>query len=615
MPRTPRTQAHALRSLLLGAAVIPATLLGVGTLSGCRDENDPATWAAELSDPTKQTSAVKRLKQFYEDALTRSCSGKTDKPSEACAATKKDRQAPNVKAVLDKIVEPMTKVCLETGLTPKSRSELIGVLADAQDERADACLKKTIEDYKAESPSKENEADVQQIVRGVLASKRKTLGPSILKLFTSLKTSKAKTAGLYQEVLNAMLLVADKANEDTFVELLGRPILDPTDAMATQDEIYWQTGAARALGNLRSEKAVTPLLKLLLTPAKAGVHSSALIALVKIGQPAVAPTEALLKGDAKDLIQHSTDEQIKVAEKDKDGKVSAANLKKAEKAYIEMAAQVLGNLGSESSVKPLLSALEKADDLTKVFIAMQLPLLPKTPETIAAFQKVFEEAKADLEFPNGGRVRPALYEAASGFGDAGLVPWIVKTASEAKGEQADLDQLRSPALLTVMKLAKPDQLGELDKLAGLKAQDAEDENKKKIENTVGKSFEKELKAVKELLGECKDGVDCYLAKLTDGAVQEKAQQIKGIKAAYMIAMFGDDATRAKLVELIPKIDNDAIRYTAQNALQILAPKGDGDAADKLLARLEKAEEQKDQESIQNYSLFRQTAARLRARMP
>jgi hypothetical protein len=131
--------------------------------------------------------------------------------------------------------------------------------------------------------------------------------------------------------------------------------------------------------------------------------------------------------------------------------------------------------------------------------------------------------------------------------------------------------------------------------------------------TIGKSYESEFNQAKELLKNCKEDVKCYVAKISDPASQEKKGQFTGIKSAIMVGMLGDEATKAELLGALPKITNASVRITTLSALEVLSPKGDNAAADKLLEMHKKAEEAKDEELIKAYSVFPQAAARLRAR--
>src|SRR5882724_6317140 len=123
MMRTARTIGPLIRALLFttaGALAVGATTVG---MVGCQDENAPETHVKKLSDPIQKPAAVKRLIQFFEDAMTRA---------------NKDRNDANVKALLDKIVEPLTKSYVDGQLDDRTRIDLIKFLSDARDPRAKA---------------------------------------------------------------------------------------------------------------------------------------------------------------------------------------------------------------------------------------------------------------------------------------------------------------------------------------------------------------------------------------------------------------------------------------------------------------------------------------------
>lgn len=601
MLRKAHRSSSLVRSLLLGVAItLGAGAIG-GTMTGCRDENDPMTYVGDLKDASKQPVAIKRIIQFYEDAMTRD---------------KKDKNGPTVKPLLDQIVAPMNEVCLDPNLQPRVRSTVVKFLSDVRDARAEGCYKKVLDEYKPD----QTEEDVQNVLRAVAAMKHKPLAAQVMKVFTNVKFSKPKVKQIGKDLTNAVLAVVDTAQEDELIKLLDAPI-DLKVEENVHDQAFWQTVAARALGDLKSAKAVRPLMKVILSPTKGPVSNTALVALVKIGKPAVAPAEALLKGEDKELVDYSTAEALKGADgdasaKDKDGKIKKEIREAAEKAYLSNAAQILGALGADSSSGPLLGALEKADDQTKVIISLVLPLVPKTTATIDAYKATFDKSKMDLEVPGVGSAKELLADGSCDFFDASIVPWLTKAAVDLKAgggvEQPDVDSIRTYALLATMKVMKADQIADVEALANIKTKGTDDKGKE-IDTTLGKSFEKEWKQAKELVENCKDGVDCYMAKLTDDKSQEKDGQFTGIKAAYMIGILGNDATRPKLVEAMPKITNGAVRQAALKALQALAPKGDNDAADKLLALLDKAEEAKDEKLTGEYGVFIQVAARLRAR--
>jgi hypothetical protein len=593
MLRKDRRFAPLARSLMLGLVISSTTLGSAMTLAGCRDEDDPMTHAEDLADPNRQAMAIKRLDQFYQDAM---------------AKDKKDRNGPNVKPLLEKIVEPLTKVCLDEKVKDRTRAQLVKLLADMRHPKADACLKKTLDDFKPDT----NEDDVVNVVRAVTAMNNKTLANEVIRVYQTMEFSRPKAKLIAKEVTTAVLALADKSHEDLFIKALEKPF-DPANQQAMQNEAFWQTVAARALGELKSEKAAKPLLQIVINPSKGPIASTALVAMVKIGKASIAPAEALLNGSDAEMVKFSIAEQLKGAQKDTNGKIAESATKAAEKAHISTAAQVLGALGSEGSIKPLLSAQEKAgeDASTKVIIALVLSLLPRNEEALNAFKKTYEESKLDLDTV-AGPAREILAERASDFFDASIASWLVKNSAELKGEAAELDPIRSIALVSATKVMKADQVAEVQTLFDTKAF-IEEEGGKKKETQIGKAFEKEFKQAKDLVNNCKENVDCYFSALTLDENQGKDKQFTAIKAAYMIGVLGKDADRAKLVDALPKLSNDLVRGTALKALEAITPKGDAAIADKLNALFDKAEEAKDDKLMGDYKMCVETAARLRSR--
>jgi hypothetical protein len=595
MRRKDRPLARLARSLTLGLVLATSAGLSVAG-TGCRDEDDPLTHVEDLKDATKQPMAIKRIDQFYQDAMARD---------------KKDRGGPTVKPLLEKVVEPLTKVCLDPAVKDRTRAQLVKMLADMRDARAEPCFKKTLEDYKPDT----TEDDVVNVLRAVIAMKSKGLATEVIKVYQTLEFSRPKAKLIGKDVTNAVLAVIDASHEDVFLKALEKP-WDPSNQQAMQNEAFWQTVAARALGELKSEKAAKPLLQVILTPSKGPIGSTALVAMVKIGKPSIKAAEGVLNGSDAELVKFSTGEQLKGAQKDTNGKINEKDQKLAEKAHISVAAEVLGALGAEGSIAPLLAAKDKTEDpATKVIISLVLTQLPRNEGALASFKKVYEDAKLDLDTP-AGPAKEIMVERASDFFDPTVAPWLVKTSLELKGDPAekgaDIDPIRALAFVTATKLMTEEQLAEVQTLADAKTV-IEGEGGKKVDSQIGKAFEKEFKQAKELVTKCKANIDCYVTELTLDANQGKDKQFTAIKAAYMIGLLGKEGDRAKIVDALPKIENPLVRGTALKALEALSPKGDPAIADKLDAFFDKAEESKDEKAISETRIYVQAAARLRSR--
>ncbi len=585
MSRSARRIAPLLRSLLLGAAAASAVTVASGTIIGCADENEPETHVKRLDDPATLPGAVNRLVQFFEDAMTRD---------------NKERNGPTVKPLLDKIIEPMTQKCVAGDLDERTNSKLIKFISDTRDPRGEACLVKALKDYKPDS----TEEDVRWACRAIGAMKAKAAAAPLYEVFAKLKPSKPKGATIYRDVHDAMVAINDPSWEGQLITMVGRPINDRKDVAVLKDELFWQITAAEILGLQKSEKAVTPLLKMILSPMKADAAMTAILALTKIGKPSIQPAVALLQGDAKELVEYSKVENLKAA----GDKPNAEAKKAAETAYISTAALVLATIGRQESAPPLLAALEKSEDVPRAIIAREITKLPKTPETVKAFQTAYEKTPVTLSIPPGMGARESLLEAAGMFFDASFTPWIVKTALDAKGEEGDVAPVRDASMATALKLMTSEQIADVDKLFNQKSTGADGKP-----STVGKAFEKEYKLAKDMLAACGNKVECYLAKLAEPASQAKETQFQGIKAAYMVGVFGSPDVRQQLIDLMPKLTNAAVRFVAVSVIDYHSPKGDAAIAEKLQKIVDEAEEKKDAEKISANAPFKTVIYRLNAR--
>ena len=71
MLRNVRKITPLLRSLVLGVATVSAVSVSSAVLVGCEDENQPEYYTKRLDDPALRPQSIKRLVQFFEDAMTR----------------------------------------------------------------------------------------------------------------------------------------------------------------------------------------------------------------------------------------------------------------------------------------------------------------------------------------------------------------------------------------------------------------------------------------------------------------------------------------------------------------------------------------------------------------
>jgi hypothetical protein len=398
--------------------------------------------------------------------------------------------------------------------------------------------------------------------------------------------------------------IGDPSWEGEFIKLLDRPIksLKQKEQRNVINEVYWQATAAKILGNLHSTKAVTPLIKVVLSGFKYNVHTTAISALIKIGKPAIDEGVKLLNGEAEALMKYAEEEYIRAAQ-DKDAKVDAKLEKEAKDAYIQYATLIVANIGRAECIDPLLQAMEKGNAETKAIIAGELHKLPADDKVKDAFKAVWEATSMTMSIPQGNAKEYLTGQVASWY-DQELANWLVEKALELKGEDAPYPQ--QGALEVAMKLASQSNWESVEKLSAIEITYPQ-------KTTVGKAFEKELKATKEAADKCGDKVDCWMGELTASENQKEEAQIVGIKAAYMAASLGGGGARAKLADALSKISNDAVRFAAVSGIDRVSPKGDKAVAATLEAMVAKAEDQKDEAKIKAYEPLKTVIYRLQAR--
>jgi hypothetical protein len=119
--------------------------------------------------------------------------------------------------------------------------------------------------------------------------------------------------------------------------------------------------------------------------------------------------------------------------------------------------------------------------------------------------------------------------------------------------------------------------------------------------------------VSKLVKACGDRAQCYLAEIEKGENQDQKNQFVGIKAAYMLAILGNEQTRDEIIARLETIENAAVRFTAAAAIDFLSPKGSKDAADKLNRIIQKNKETGDKNKIMGDAPLKQVMYRLETR--
>ncbi|MCL2824201.1 MAG: hypothetical protein FWD57_09440 [Polyangiaceae bacterium] len=585
-----------LRSLLLGVAAVSTVSVTSAVVVGCENDKQPEYHIKRLNEPAVRPQAIKRLVQFFEDAMSRADKNRDDKV---------------VQELLDKIIPPMTKLYLETpDMDSRSRTDLVNLLADSRDMRAKPAWIKAIKDYRPN----QTEFDLRSAAKAIAETKVQDpeAMDGLIAAFVKLRASSVKGGEIYLDFKKSMVDISSPTWTPQLLERLNRPMTIPTgndrkdeDKVSEyKDEIYWQNTAAEILGIVKSPDAVKPLFQVVVDPNKGDVAAMAVMAMVKIGKHSMNALIDALAG---------TDEALNAFAKEKIKDEKAAVI-----APTRSAALVIGTVGRSDGIQPLMIALEKYDKAesikdreerksaleTKAILARELTKCPPSPESLAAFTKVFQSMPPEAGIPPGDIAISALADAYTRFYDPAIIDILIRRVETFKGDKEDRDMVRDSVIPTMIKLMLPQHVKTVDDAI---AKWAPGKDEAKVEKEA-------LGRAKKLLEACGEKIECYIAKMEEPAVQEKEEQFYGIKAAYMVAMLGNEKTRMDIVAVLPKIKNAAIKFAAGQALEFLTPNGDQAVADEIEKQLEANIKKGDQNLIAGDSAIRQIRLRILARL-
>jgi hypothetical protein len=583
--RTTRAIASLISSLMLSSSLTAAVLV-TPALVGCKDESQPEYWVEKLDDPSWRAKSVTRLVQFYEDTVSRK---------------NNDTKAPEVLDLVNKTVEPMTKLYVDQydNLDSKTRVALIKLLADYRDKRTEPALKKAFDMFVKLPKTSRDETDIKWAARAQEDLQLESLDVPMLEAFRKLRTSSMLGGVAYRDLTESLVAQPpNKAFVGPLIQMIEVQVTPPNDKDKSsfddwKDQIVWQDTAAKMLGKIGDPSAVEPLIKVMLDPAKGTtefttVQITSVLALVKIGKPAADAAAKLLKSDYDKLQSFELRRIREVSGSDEKGKP-----------WVQTAAIILGTIGRQDSIPAMVEAIKsEKDDPTKAVIARELTKIPATPESVEAFKEAFTSIPLSAELPSGGGAIDSMIEAAGRFCDPSLASWFVETAAKMKGDADDRKAAQAAMTVTALKLVKADGLPEV----------------KTAVDKYGTDLEKGLyKQVDKALGTCKDDVNCYIGLMKDPANQSVENQFVGIKSGYMVAILGNEAARDKLVDSLGNIPNAGLRFVASQAIDKLSPKGSKPAADKLNAIITANAKSPDRDKAAGDSALKEVMYRLYAR--
>jgi hypothetical protein len=579
--KTVRTLCCTLR-LLSAAANLPASAVVVGLCAtlcasvACDDENDPKTWTKRLDDPAQRANAIKRLTQFYEDGMTKASN---------------DASSPDIKAMLDTMVDPLTKTYTAGDLDDKTRTDLMKFLAETHDPRTQPALAKALKDFEMGKTDDEVRVACESITAMAKSGTKldQTLVDELWSVFSKFQISKAKSERLYKALHDAIVAVHDPSYGEKAIDKLSKSVADSVDSH--QDQVmWWQQTSIQVISELRDAKAIKPLILVLLTPSKLDLNALTRMTLLKMAKQAEPELIKALNGQDPDY--------VKAGEAFKD------------KTNLAIVADTLALLSRPAGRDAILNALPNADtDTTKTAFAQALVQFPEDARVLPAFMAAYNKLKWDASVELLGALKPraALAQASAGFYDPGLTDWLVKEMEKAPDAASKLLPLE--AALKVMPANRKGEVGAaLQGARGALPGDVFNASKQMFDYA-GQVAEK-----------CGSTTNCYLSVLDDPIPSTPTTaNWRAIKAAWMAVIYGDGAaqatTRSELVKRLDKVKDASARLALAEAVDELAPAGDvaaADAFDKVVAADTKAG---DKLLLMADDSVVKIALRLRARAP
>ena len=208
-----------------------------------RSEPPLVTLVRKLDDDCTRADAVRGIIQFFENAKARANG---------------DVAHADVKALVDRVIEPMTKAYADAQLDDATRGALVRFLAEARDTRAGRAWIKALG----------SEDDAEWGALGIGATAYREGASALGETFAKLEAGTPKGSKASKNVRAAMIALKDPAWKNLLLERVARPLQKPDGASDTaktayQNEVYWQTTSAEVLGELRDASTTRALVKVL----------------------------------------------------------------------------------------------------------------------------------------------------------------------------------------------------------------------------------------------------------------------------------------------------------------------------------------------------------------
>ncbi|MBK8691349.1 MAG: HEAT repeat domain-containing protein [Deltaproteobacteria bacterium] len=548
-----------------------ALCLGAASLTGCENENDPATWVGKLSATNKRPAAMRRLRQMWESKL-------------ATTTPPNNLRDPAVQAFLNAVLPAVNEAFVDHRDELAVRKEAIEILAGSGDARAIPALLNALEFSPGNSESERIALRAAQALKELHPANNPQVVQRLLATIDRASGNSGSAPAIREAVIQALGAIGDRSAVDVLVRTLKKPI--------DQQEIRTARAAADALGLLgdTSQPVVDALIYgLYLNVRRANAFNNCGRALTRLGAAAVVPRLiATVNGQNPEvtLLINSF--------------ASVPGMPPVPPGLQQSTAiDVLRNFADRSAVPALIALLTNRETVGNVrgaaaetlgYTGLALPAdAPERGPIFTALSTVFNEGTPGGEDDMAPTVAPALVL----LGDARTVPLLVRRISTREMSAPSAVQYRLGLLMPLASAVRHDTFAQFDTLATtaaaqLAAMVAESPGDADLIRPVQAQLAT-IRQVASVAHDCPDGdLACYRERLSS----PEKNVVR--KAAYMIAWTGGDNPAARQALLAQAGNADLlVRRSIHVAIDALSPHGCAEC----ITRLEQViESERGQES-------------------
>ncbi len=451
-------------------------------------------------------------------------------------------------AFVDRYAEALTNAYVEghADLSPETRTALINLLLSFDDKRTIDAHAAAISNY---ADTGKGVDDAIWACRAAQKFNDERLAKALLSAFEKIDMSDKDARRFSRHLGEAMLVNSSSSWSRIMIEKLAAKIQRPdsfNDKPAVrefQNQLFWQSMAARLLGDLSDSQAPRALLLASLDNTKRDVHAHAELALLKHGQGSVKVAERLLQQQDADLVAKSKADQPELAEP-----------------HIFHAAELLAKLAHPSSRPALEAAWEDTNDrVSRVMLALALAKLPRTDKSLEIWQKTYVTTQLSVTLPRGESALEAMAESAPFWFSTQIVPWLDQRTASAPGKGSRKGDLQRALVMSISQLVQKDQVKAANKVA---------------QQYGGRTGTPAFNEAVKLLNECADKLECYMGKVSGSGMT-------AAKSAITIGLQGKEAQRDALVKLVVGIEDRKLQETVSRVIEHLAAGAESQVAKQL----------------------------------